>query len=78
MSEQDNKVVSQAQAVEDAITSEGEIITRWVLVAEVLDGEDQERYVRVVNPEGLSEIDYAGLLHHALYDFDDEEGEDDE
>lgn len=58
------------QAVESAVsealrTADGAMLTRWVLLAEVIDGESGERAVWCLTPDAAKAWDVLGLLVYA-------------
>lgn len=51
----------------DVLNGEGELVSKWVAVAEVIDA-DGHRWLRTFWPEGATPWDNIGMLSYALDD----------
>lgn len=65
----DEEVVLRAltEAIEGALSSNGEFPTRWVLLAEGVGVEDNERGLWIATNGGAKPWDTLGLMQHAIH-----------
>jgi hypothetical protein len=65
----DAEAVLQAltAAIEGAFTSNGEFPTRWVLIAEGVGVDDNERGLWLATSEGAKPWETLGLMQHAIH-----------
>lgn len=52
-------------AIHNALADEGHLITQWIAIAELIDGDDGEPCVFLVTHEGATKWGVLGLLEYA-------------